>query len=645
MATGYTFPQPLLAPSGSEGGTALLPTDIGGVPGVLAVAGPLTDNTPVAGRTRPITGFRHRTFFDDYYNRVHVIPPVVDFASISADESFPVMLWNARLTGVVLTGIALDDTTQGVTVSGNALPRALTGLEVATYSVNASGLGPSEITVRGTFGFDNGEFPDVLVIGSRSALLPFAPNWRDGYTYRMEFKTDVFTSRSGKEQRRAQRSSARKQFGFTITADRDQMRLLDRFVYTWQDRAIVIPDLLRQARSLAGMPMNGTQIQVTETPEWLVAGASVVLVDGTQQSQRKVLSVANDLVTFTIESPTAFSAATRIHPAVVGRMAADIKVDQITDEVVEVQMNVAGLPGIVPDDQGTPVDVFNGREILTVPHNWARSVSGSFLHSVDTVDFDRGRTQTLSPVAFGTRTQQFGFTLGTVQQVAGLTQFFARMKGQRGEFYATSNSNDLILAESLPSGEIQLKIDGTDVYFAYFDDTVHRAITVSADGWPFAYARKIANFVNTGTQTILELEAPLPIDIEPGRVSIGWLRNSRFAVDQLELRAATDAVAETQLAVRTLEDLTPEGNLWDGIDAGARWLIDYYGWIFTNNVIINPVHQWVHVEYPRTAGVSVIGDGVYWLNRWYGQPYATTEVTAPLHEFVNVTLPDYFPEN
>ena len=575
MATGYTFPQPLLAPSGTEGGTGPLPTDLGGIAGVPPFAGPLTDNTPVAGRTRPVTGFRAATFFNDYYNRVHVIPPVVDFASISADESFPVILWNARLTAATLTGIALDDTTQGVTISGQAPPQSLVGLETITYSVNASGLGPSEISLRGAFGFDTDEQPDVLIIGSRSALLPFAPNWRDGYTYRMEFKTDIFTSRSGREQRRAQRSSSRRQYGFTVTTDRDQMRLLDRFVYTWQDRAIVIPDLLRQARTVAGMPLNGTQMVVTDTPEWLEAGASVVLLDGNQQSQRKVLSVIDDLVTFTIQSPTAWSAQTRIHPAVVGRMAADIKVDQITTEVAEVQMNVSGLPGIVPDDQGSPVDVFNGREVLTIPHNWVRPVSGSFLHPVDTVDFDRGRTLTLSPVAFGTRTQQFGFTLGTVEQVAGLTQFFARMKGQRGEFYATSNSNDLILAEPVEAGGLQLKFAGTEVYFAYFDDTVHRAIQIRADGWPFTYARKIANFVNTGTETILELEAPLPVDIEPGHVEISWLRNSRFAVDQLELRAVTDAVAESNVAVRTLEDLTPEGDLWDGIDDGARWLIDY----------------------------------------------------------------------
>lgn len=433
------------------------------------------------------------------------------------------------------------------------------------------------------------------------ALWPFLPNWRDQYSIRYEYRTDIFTSRSGKEQRRSQRTTPRRQFTSTVTRDRAEMRRLDRFVYSNQDREIVVPDLLRHVSTTSAMPAGAQQVDIDSVPEWLVVGVSVIFVDGDQQLLRTVVTITGSTVWFDGETPDTWEPETRLHPVVIGRMASDVDVEQITDEVAEVSLSFAATPGIAPINVGSPVEAFNGREILTIPHNWSRGVGGSYNHSVDTVDFGRGRTQTFRPVSFGTRLHQVGFTFGTQAEAQAAVQFFGRMKGQRGEFYMESHANDLIVVAPVAAGGTVLTFDGTDLYDTYAADTVHRAVIITIAGSEYRYSRSIAQFMNTGTQTLIELAVALPVDIDPDRVQVSWLRASRFAVDLLELQATTDAVAQTQLAVKTLEDLSVDDPVWGGLDEAAQWLLNYFGWRFTKNMIADPLDHFVNVTWPHVS--------------------------------------------
>lgn len=644
MVDGYTFPPRERLPVDVAGTTAALPLDQrGGNDAAKPVAGGLSKNLPYPGRSIPMSGVHAASFFDDYYNRVHVIPAAVDFGSISSTEQAEVLLWNARLTSVELLGITTDDATQGVTISGPTPPRSLNPLETVAYSAIADQYGSPEIVTNWTFGFDNGEQPILPVAGIRAKLFPFAPNWRDPYSIRYEFKTDIFTSRSGKEQRRALRQTPRRQFAFTVSRAADQMRSLDRFMLNWQDRGVLIPDMLRSVEIVSGIPADGQLVIVGAVPEWLAIGAAIVLVDGDRQIQRKVKSISGTTVELSRADSLPWSPGSHIHPAVSGRLASDIDVEQVTDDVVELSANIAATPGADPLPEGDPVDVFNGREILLLEHNWARRLTGTYNHAVDTTDFGRGRTQTYSPIAFSTRLYQFGYTLGSQADLAYLTQFFCRAKGQQGEFYTVSPSTDLVLAEPAAAGDLQLKFDGTEVYETYRDDTVHRAVMLWIDGFEYPFARKLSAVLTSGEQTVFELAVPLPADVIPGRCRITWLVASRFAVDLLEMKAATDSVAETQIAIRTLEDIPVDRSPWGGIDEGAQWLIDQFGWSFTKNVILDPLYTWVNVTYPAIAGTFRETDGGYWFRRTVGWPEGNRDVFVPLDQFVNIKYPRIAP--
>lgn len=64
------------------------------------------DNTqPITQLGRALAGDTWRSYFEDYYNRVWMIPTTVDFGPITATTGKQVYLWNAHLYDITLEQI------------------------------------------------------------------------------------------------------------------------------------------------------------------------------------------------------------------------------------------------------------------------------------------------------------------------------------------------------------------------------------------------------------------------------------------------------------------------------------------------------------------------------------------------------------
>lgn len=471
---------------------------------------------------------------------------------------------------------------------------------------------------------------DAAELIGEGSLYPFPINWRDGYKLSLEYRTDIFTSRAGKEQRRALRQTPRTQLGFTSTLAAEKLQEFDRFVYRNQTRQVAVHDFSRSL-SIAEW-LSSTQFKVTATPDWLAPGEALGFAD----SVALIDTVTGDTVT--LSTPVTVGGE-RAHPLLFAQLPTSLPVRYSTDSVAEAEMSFSGLAGRHPWDYGEPEDVFNGREVLPFEPNWGSSIGATFEHERDEIDFGFGRTISYNPVAFGTRIYQVRFTLGTTDEAYRMMQFFGRMRGQRGEFYVPSPATDLTVLSELGPDSATVLLGGADVYDTYRNDTVHQALCFEVDGYPNRLYRKIISLEKVGAATRATLNQPFPVEAPIGTATVRWLRATRFAVDLLTVDGRTDSVAETDIAIKSLENLSPDGALWSELSEGADWLISYFGWIFTKNVIIPSIFRFVHIEYPRTGAVSVFNSGAFWINKWYGQPYATAEVTNPLHLLIHSKLP------
>lgn len=469
-------------------------------------------------------------------------------------------------------------------------------------------------------------------------LFPFAPNWRDSISLNYQFKTEIITSRSGKEQRRAVRANPRKTVAFGITLP--SATPLDQFMVRNHLDVITVADYSRHVRLVSGVPFDGQVFEVDVVPDWMSAGRAIIL--GGQQ--RTVSAVSGNLVTIDAPSVVAVPSGEQIFPAVNGRLDDSISVQKLTDRAVEASISIQLTPGSVPaDDADSPQEVFNGREVFLFEPNWASPVDGSYSVTTDTVDFGFGRTMTYTPMRFDTRIRQIQVVFPTQTDRADAVSFFTRMKGRRGEFYMPTWSDDLVVARPADADSLLMWVKGREVYETYAGSTTRKAIVLrTPDGYQFY--RRVLNITTDGVDSLIETDIEWSVDIDE-TIGLSWLPVARFATDDFAMECVTDEVGRAQFSTQSLEDL-PVADFerpWPGLDDGATYLIDRFGWIFTKNVILHGL-DWVHDVYPQTGAEAIFNSGEYWLNRYYGQPYATAEVADPLRVFVHETYPSQFPE-
>lgn len=440
---------------------------------------------------------------------------------------------------------------------------------------------------------------DYLISGN--PLWPLSPNWREGYDVAYEFKTDIFTSRSGKEQRRAHRASPRKVLKFTVTRTGDQARTFSRFMTRYQGPVVAIADAARFARLTAPASAGATELQVDDaTPGWLNGAENIVLFYGGSYVPARVQSSDAVNHTITLIEPLSrdWPLDTKIHPAVRGRFEDSVSVKNYADRTIEADLSFIVLPGEVrPDDAGSPTDVFNRREVFTIRPNFSQAVQGTFRRAIDTVDFGRGVTVSYLPTMFSTRTKQYQVLRPTRSERASVVELFLRMKGQLGEFYMPSYEDDFTLVESAAAGETQAVFAGADLHDAFEADNVRRAIMLTAaDGSRFY--RRITGSESDGETTTLTTDVGWPLELNQS-VSVCWLLVHRFAVDQLTLDCVTDEVGQMALSVTTLEDL-PVGDIdsvFSELDGAAQWVLDNWGFDFFSTRIADRLdaainHSW-----------------------------------------------------
>lgn len=523
--------------------------------------GGIAVNQPTDELPRHFSGAKQHSFFDDFYERIYLLPESVNFGSVTDDTEQAVAVWNAHTSSKVLRSIVPYNTT-GLRLVGQDTPNTFAPMQYKRYYVQATPEGPAYIDARYTFQFD-GVVPHAVlpVFGSRAELWRIPPNWTNRYDLTYAFATDVFTSRSGREQRRALRSSPRMQVEFEALGHADGLRWFNRTMSGWQRNAFLMAEYTRSVRSTGPMPSGSAQIRVGEVPSWLTQGASVVLVQGPQASARLVESVTENIVTFTSIGPENWLPGTKLHPGLSGRIASNMTSRRLTSETASIAVVFNETPG-----DGLPIPLpaadvtYGGKEVVLHKPNYASPLRVSNDWQVENVDFNRGRVKVFSPVNFGTKTFQADYLRIGRDSAQEFLNIFRRMKGRRGSFYMPTWENDLPPIDPISVGSFRIRTAGIDVDRLMRGSTTHRCIAVFSEDGDVLFNRVEQIFTindERGEDTILALatawQKPIPLE----RIQrICWMPQWRFGSDSLTVSWITDEVASITTSFQLLEDLS-----------------------------------------------------------------------------------------
>lgn len=424
------------------------------------------------------------------------------------------------------------------------------------------------------------------------------PNWSESVTETYEFRTTVFTSHSGQEQRVAERLTPRRTVSFSTLLWDERLLAFKALMHSRGAETITIPDPARYASVLLVDAPIGASTIIVSSVAWLAEGTqlSISNFDTTEFfGAEDLVAVGSFSLSFnddfengsqrfqvTLADPLtrAWSAGAVLRPAVVGRLAQSVTLNHLTDDKATGSISLRIMPpSAAPVLSAASLTTFNGRPVLLAKPNWAQTPTVTFSTPFEEVDYDRGVIATFLPIEFYTKITQFTYTDRSKDDLGSVLKLFNAMRGRQGEFYCPSWTTDMLPSGGIPNGSVHLTVVGSRVAETYSGSTVENAIAIRlSDGsWIF---RKVLAIEETeeggpgafsldydpsfdgaavGMFSKLTLDVAVSQDLyQRDIVMICWLNVCRFAADALTIRWFTDEVGQAVVQVMTLEALTAE---------------------------------------------------------------------------------------
>jgi len=506
------------------------------------------------------------SFYDDFYNRIWFIPQTIDFGAISATVGRTAVMWNAKRSTVVLSSIDTSGD-ESVSVSGVALPLTMKPLAQKTFVVTADENGDPDVDFSIVFEFTPTEQVALPVTGVRAKVWAFLPNWTSPVEVSYEFMTEIIASRSGFEQRIANRTDPRMAIKFTTLVNEGTFRQFIRQMASWQNKSTLMPDFSHGIALIEDANAGHNTLVLEESVDWMLPGRTVVLMRGNaSQSEfavRKIDTAVGNSVILTSDLDRSWVAGSKVYPAYVGYLGTKITASQLTNRTASVNVTFDADPGeelwwSVP--AGTAFHL--GRELFLERPDWASSVAPEFEAALEIIDYGKGRKDFNIPRPFNMRIHKAQYIGSSRERTDAIVDFFRRNRGAQGEFFMPTFAEDLKLKSVAPAGTFGLRFEGREIYQDYLDDVVYKDLIIFyANGTYEALHIDTITFISdeNGNDTVIGLTTPLFNTADPALIlQICWLPLWRFSTDGLTVQWLTDETSQISLTMQALRYVPAE---------------------------------------------------------------------------------------
>ena len=420
---------------------------------------------------------------------------------------------------------------------------------------------------------------EIPVKGFRAEAVGIDPDWSSNYRVIRGYKTDIYTSANGEEQRRALRQTPRKTIEFNMQFVAEQLRDFQTTMSVWQNRDFIAPELSKFVRLSAGALAGQNYVDLTSVPAWITIDALVMLVRDGEHELQVVDAIAGNRVFFTSALAKRWPVWTKACHGVNGRLQASFNMNRLTNGVATGLLALDVEPGSEPypalfevaEDElfpgltqgpemyplasvpvnSTTVFYYDGEEILLLRNNWGESVTEGRDWPVVKTDFDLGLVETTWDVDFSTRQFSATITCHTAERVEYLEGFFDRMRGAQGNFWMPTWENDLPVAGDIVGDTQTITVTASRTARLLLDNQVYREIALVTREYQ-VYTNSILDVQFSNGLAVLQLRDPWPDSIRAADVlMVSWMPAWRLSDDEHTFLWLSDTVAQVVLDCQT----------------------------------------------------------------------------------------------
>lgn len=410
---------------------------------------------PVGGDVTPV-------FFDDWYNRIHLMPMQIDLSNIITDQTRPILLWNAYLEDKDLMSTNFP-AAQGMSVTSPVVPPyTIRPLETLTYTVNVSADGPPVIDVKLTWVIDGESDLVVGITGRRIVVWPFAPDWSTPVVESLDWMTDVMVSYYGNEQREQLRGKPRRQFEYTSLITKQDTATAANLLWGWQNRNFALPLWYDRTRLNSSVIAGDVTLNVDTTNRGFFNGGLLFIMKDTMTYEAvEIESFNSSSVTLAKPVEQSWAPGTAVYPVNISLMPMSVPRRMITDGVSQISVTFTADPiqtdPFIP--AGTAPLTYNGYEVITKKPNWAQPIDVTNEFEYDLTDFQTGGFRANPTRQYPQVVRRFQWVFKNRTRAIEFRKLLGRLKGRLKAAYLPTWFSDfeLYATEVASSPNIRVK--------------------------------------------------------------------------------------------------------------------------------------------------------------------------------------------
>lgn len=512
----------------------------------------LTEHYPVSTTPYAKSGWVARSYYDDFYNRVHVTPRVLDIGNLLSVQTRTVSVWNAWITSQALASIS-ESGSEGLTESGIVAPTTFAPLEERDFILTVDTAGPAAINAEYVFAFPT-ESPVLQVVGRRVVVFGHPPNWSQPVVEKLAWLTDVMLAQGGIEQRTGLRAAPRRGIAYELlTLSRHQTNLLETLLIGWQSRLFAVP-VWTDVQALAATLPAGSTVIPCETADYEFEADGLALLWSAHDTHEAVEIATVGASSITLKSATVadWPAGSRLYPIRLGRLPARQPLTRHSDHYAGGQVEFAfdDNPGVAAADTG---DVYDGYRVHAGRHNWAGPTEVEFARQLETLDYETGRAWVDDLSGFATLVRRWNWLFKTRAEIVAFRRWLAARAGRLVPFWSINQAVDMEVLAPIGASDTAITIRNIG-YARYLDgraDRRHIALRTAAG--VTHYGRITASAEIDHDSETIAIDSALGVTLQPADVaSLRFMHLSRLEQDSVEIEWHTTEVAESSTMLRSL---------------------------------------------------------------------------------------------
>lgn len=518
------------------------------------------NNLPVSTTPRLLPAFMPKAYLHDYYFRIHITPASIDLGNISSTQGVNVLVWNAWLTPQTLNSFSGAE--EGIEVTPpRPLPLTFGALEENLWGILVSSTGTPQIDINIEFDFAGIDSPVLHITGTRVTMWPFLPDWSESITQRMEWATDILTSNTGTEQRRALRLSPRRFYSGRFLLFKADRPYFDMLMAGNGAGTFAIPIWPEMQELKAAVQAGDTEVLCNTAQREFIPGGMVVLrtpdVNDIFTLETIIIKHVFDdhLVT---ERPLqqSWPSGTRLYPARSCRLSSQPKVERITDQ--DVISNINFEINEASDWQAElPATLYRGFPVFEARPDENKNLTTEYLRILQTLDNVAGIPAVYDNSKQPFSAQEHAFFLVGAEEVDAFKRFMYALRGRQVSVWVPTHMSDMQVAAVSSNNRMIIQKMG----YAQFGvgRVGRRDIRLERkSGLVTMHRIEAAVDLQDGTEQI-QIDPPLLDLVFPDDVGrISFMALCRLDSDSVELEHAHDIETFTRASVvwRSLKDET-----------------------------------------------------------------------------------------